>query len=690
MLCIVTFVLNGCKRKQGAQERLCTRIDIDRIIDLLPTTNIEAKSLADSAIQTMNDMITSLDSIPAQQKDFSNTIRAYDSAKFHFLTHKNILSAVSVLASDTALQTAAHQQLHALNQYETDVLDRNATIYQALKDYYDYGKDTQRKTVAGKHFLQQMLQRFEHKGVLLPVAQRADIVKLEQQINQLAGQYAGNIVYDTRSLVMPQDDLYGLPSSFMQTLQQNEQGNYVLPLDYETFFMVMENCLVQRTRQEYFVAFGQRAYPQNVTVLQQLLKKRHQLATYFNYPDFASYQLSNQMVKTPKRAEHFLWGLVHQLQKYDQQDFEEVIKNLPPSVTLTKSGQLNPWDEALVKSWYRKKHFHVDDYQLSDYFPLEHTLTELFRLFHNFFHIEFIKQDGHEQQLWGSDVICYKVRSLTKQVVLGYLFLDLYKHSYKRITEPCHMMLIPTIKDDCSIPCAGASVVVANFNTPVDDKPTLLELHDVKTLFHELGHALHALFGSACFADFAGTQVVKDFVEVPSLMLEYWLDDPSVIRFISSHYQTNQHLSHDKIEQIVSAQKFGLAGRMLKQLFLSLVALQISRSGHDTHIHKMIEKLYKAIFKHIAYDPHHYLEYNFTHMANYAASYYTYVWSRVIAADLFQHIQHHGGIHSNDIGKEYVHDILNPGGFVPPYSMIKKFLNRPFNNKAFLQQFETK
>lgn len=677
----------GCKRKKIEKERLCTRVDLEKIISLLPKTVEDVERMGADSKYLMDEMIKTVGNVKPDERNFANTVRAYDSAKFQFIMNKQILAVIGLLSSDHSLQLAANAQLIQLEQYETEVLQRNLTIYQAFKDYQDLGNDTQRRSTAGRQFLRQMLQKFEHEGVTLPIAQQSEIAALEKDIMHLEGRYNGNIAYDARSLVVTIHDLYGLPQDFIQTLHRNEQGDYILPLNFKTFFMVTENCLVEHTRREFYRAFGQRAYPQNVSILQSLLQKRHQLAEHLDFPHYAAYQLHTQMIKNPKRAEHFLWGVIHELQKYDEKDFTELTKSLPPSVQLTKDGKIKAHDEALLKSWYRKQHFSLNDYEIAQYFPLEHTLEQLLHLFKKFFHIEFVKQEIEPDQLWAPDVLCYQVRSLTNQVILGYLFLDLYSAAYKKTQEPCNVMLLPTIKDDCSIPCAGASVMIASFARPRDDKPALLELSEVKTLFHELGHSLHVLFGSTCFVDFAGTQVVKDFVEVPSQMLEHWLEDEHVIQSISQHWQTGEKLSKDKIQQVLQAQRFGLAGRMLKQAYLALVALHMSMYGHTKDVHKMIEKLHKKIFKHIQYDPHHYLEYNFSHLAHYAATYYTYLWSRVIAADFFEHIKQKGGIMNHEVGKEYTRDILTPGGFVPPHAMIKKFLKRPFNTKAFMSQF---
>lgn len=688
LLLVSVALIAGCtKRKQSEKERMCTRIDIASIVSLFPRTVGQVLALGSGCKELMDNMVQSLDAIPAHQRTFANSIRPYDAAHLRYMVNKNILTIFALLSSQPDLQSQANAQALSLDQYETDRLRGNATIYQAFKEYLDYGQDFCRKNGANLQFVQKMLQKFEHDGMSLPVDCRADVVALKKEAHSLAAQFNGNIVYDVKSVVIGSEGLQGVARDFIKTLSLDKDGNYVVPIDFTTFFTIMENCLVEQTRKDYFLAFGQRAYPQNRSVLQNLLNNRHACAKKMGAADWATYELSDQMIKNPKNADKFLWNMVYALQPYDDQDFSKLVEKLPPSVQLTKHGQLKPWDEALVKSWYRKHHFDLNDYDIAAYFPLDHTLDQLLQQFARFFYLEFKKEDIAPEQLWAPDVLCYRVYSLKTQSVMGYLFVDLYQHSYKKVQEPCHFMLIPTIKDDCSIRCAGASVMVANFAQSTHDKPTLLELSDVTSLFHELGHALHALFGSTCFADFSGTQVVKDFVEVPSQMLEHWLEQEDVLKAISKHYQTGQPLCKDMIEKILAAQRFGKAGRMLKQTFLGLISLQMFQDWHKKDVHAMVEKLYKKVFKHIAYEPDYYFEYSFGHLAHYGASYYTYIWSRAIAADLFEEIKHRGL--NAHVGQEYAKTVLSPGGFRSPNQIVKKFLKRPFNVKAFLKQFES-
>lgn len=677
-------MISGCKKKKVIQERLCSRIDLTEIVALIPKTTEQIHAQTENVKRLMDQAFIHIDQVAAQQRTYINTVLEYEKAYFNFYTHYQIMQMMAQLAQDSALQTAANVALIDLNQYMSQILSRNVTLYQALKEYAQFGKDPYRPIISVDFFVKDMLKRYARQGMQLSVAQRADVAAFEQEINQVAGRFQSNLTCDQRHIIVPLQELQGVSEAFLQTLSQDDQGNYIVPATMTTFFMVMENCEIESTRRAYFTLFGQCGYPQNETVLLMLQQKRHDLAALLGFDNFAAYQLDNLMMKTVKKADTFLWSMIKELQPYDDRDFMQITRILPESVTLTEDNKLKPWDEAFVKSWYIKNHFKIDDYQISQYFPLEHVLEKMLKQLSSFFHISFEKQPI--DNLWSTDLFCYRVRSLKHQAILGYLLFDVYQRPSKRQSNGEYQLtLIPAIRDDCSIPCVGAAVVVAHFEKSENQSQVLLEFNDVISLLHEIGHGIHAIFGATRFTQYSGTQVKHDFIEAPSQMLEYWFDDPEFLHNISYHVQTGAPMDRAMIEKLIASQKFGRAGRMLKQLFLGLVSLHLfSEKNHNNH--EMIENLYKKVFKHIAYDPQYYFEMNFSHLAHekYAAAYYIYPWTQVIAADLFAHIKQYG-LFNYQIGTAYVTEILSPGGSRHPQEMCKRFLGRSIRKSSFLE-----
>ena len=693
---LLLIVLGGCKKKKVVQERMCTRIDFERIVALFPKTVSQVGELAQNSKSIMNATIDNVGQVQACMRSYQNTVLLYEQAYFQFFVQVSVLRVLMMLSSDNAMQVAAQKAVEDLQAYQVDVLLKNPILYQAFCEYLKIGSDNYKKSISVQYFLHYMIQQFESVGTQLPAKQGIELASLQKEIKDLSKQFISNVSQDDCVLVVSLCDLEGMSNAFVDQLEQNGCGQYILPINENVFASIMKNCLVESTRKKCFKLFYQRGYPENQMVLDDLLSARYDMASLLGYQNFASYQLDGLMAKTPKKAEKFLWGMIKDLQSHVDKDFKHMIQaGLPSSVELVDAQTLKPWDVALVKSYYQRHCLNIQESELSNYFPLQHVLPALLDQCNRFFHIEFEPQKV--EGLWADDgLLCYRIRSLKHQSVLGYVVFDLYQRPFKKIVpfdseiksmqQQSYMMIVPSIRDDCSTSCVGSSVVVANFIPPTSGKPTLLSFDDVVTMFREMGHALQALFGATRFTQFSGTQVVLDFVGVPSQMLECWFDEPDLWRVIGRHYKTGDVMPDEIIKKIIELLKFDRAQKMLQQLFLGLVSLKAH--GHEmssSELHTMVERLYKKTFKHIAYEHDNYLETSFMFLASdFGAAYYKYPWSRVIAADLF-HSAYQRGIFEYATGNDYVTEILSPGGLRSPYEMVGRFLGRPFNNRAFLQ-----
>jgi thimet oligopeptidase len=680
--CLFIFIsfFAGCKKRKVRQERICARIDMDQIISLLPKKSEDVQSLTDETIQQMKDALLEIESVSLDARTYLNTVLPYEQAYFIFHMRSQIMRSLAILSSDAPLQLAANLSLQELTQFKNEFLTRNEKIYKAFEEYSDFGKDPYHQTKSVQNFLDVMKERSLSEGISLSAEKKVELMNLSTDITRLSGQFYGNILHDIRHIVVNGSDLDGIDPKIIETLHTDGKGSYILPSEMNIFFNVMENCHSEAIRKDYYNMFGQIAYPQNDSVLKKLIQKQYDYAQILGYQNFAEYQTSSLMFKQVKKIEHFLWNTVKQLQQQNKKDYQKILRKLPFGVQATQEGKLNPWDEAYVKSQYRKKIFHINDREIAEYFHLEYVVPALLKQLEKLFFVTFELEQV--DNLWADNIISYRVRSMKNQAILGYLFLDLYQRPGKKITNPCSMTLIPAIRDDCSIACVGASIVATQFAS-LNNNSTLLEFSDVISLFHEIGHALHDIFGATRFTMFSGTQVQQDFLEVPSLMLEYLFDEAKIIEAISHHYKTGNSLSSVQINQLIAAQKFGRADRLLKQIYFALLSLELFKTNGNIDISKFSARIYKKIFQFVEFDPNYHVEASLDHLAgNYASVYYTYPLGTIIGADLFKTIKDNGFL-NNQISDKYVTDILSPGGSVKPQVLLKKFLGRSFNSQAY-------
>ena len=414
------------------------------------------------------------------------------------------------------------------------------------------------------------------------------------------------------------------------------------------------------------------------------MSKRNEYAQLVGYKNFSEYECSLQMIGSVQRAQDFIHDMVEQANKIVKNEFAQLIKELPSSVMLSLSGKLQPWDEAFVKSAYRKKHYDIDAKAVAQYFPISHVMQQLQKQFGQFFALAF--DEVPNQGLWHKDLVCLRVRLLKSSEIIGYLVFDLYARPGKS-ESASEINVIPTIQDDCNLACSGLTTVATNFVKSTDDKDTMLEFHYVKILLHEFGHALHELFGATDFVDLAGTKGPRDFIEVPSQLFEMWMDDPAMIKIFSQHYQTKQPLSQAMIKQIIAAEKFGRASLLQRQCLLSLISLELGCSDGSRNLHDMVGQLYKSVRCDVQYSNEDYFETSFEHLITYGSHYYGYVWSQVLAAGLFEYICKHG-ITSAKVGQQLYKSLLSHGGSQDPHTLIELLLGTTVTKQSLLNSLQ--
>lgn len=676
-------ILGGCYYKKSPEMRLCSRLDWQSVIDMFPKNTQQVNAIKNRSIAVMNDMLETLQHLPQDKYTFHNTVRVYDNAKFKFTMNKQILSTLSMLSSDIAMRTAADQAVVKLQEFQDDKLVRSSVLLHAFQDYAQHGSDDQSKTISTRSFLQKSINKLEHEGANLSPKVSSKLNKLSQEISLLESQFSVNLLNHNSSVVCLKDELTGMSQQFMNGLII-VGDECTIPLTYDAFFAVLENCTNSDIRKKMFLAFNQRVYPKNLEVLKKLMSKRDEYARLVGYENFAEYECSLQMIGSVQRAKDFTYDMVEEANKVLKKEFRQLIAELPVSVALTSSGKLQPWDEAFVKSAYRKKHYDIDTAAVAQYFPISHVMNQLQKEFGQFFALSF--DEVSNKGLWNKDLICLRVRLLRTSEIVGYLVFDLYSRPGKSEIAS-QVSVIPTIQDDCHLACSGVSVVATNFAQAPKDSETLLELYDVKVLLHEFGHALHELFGSTDFVDLTGTKGPRDFVEVPSQLFEMWMDNPAMVKSFSQHHVTKKPLADEMIKKIISAEKFGKASLLQRQCLLSLISLDLGCSDGSQDPHAMVEKLYKSVRPDVEYNSQDYFETSFEHLISYGSHYYGYVWSQVLAAGLFEYISKKG-ITNSSVGQDLYKSLLAHGGSQDPHALIELLLGTTVSKKALINSLQ--
>lgn len=592
----------------------------------------------------------------------------------------NVCSALEMVSPDQAVRAAAHTALEKMGNMFVDMLSNNRDLYFLCKEYVQNNLAHEHLLPEQKFFVDHTMQQFKRAGLELDDELFLQVAVVKKELVRLGLEFDAAIAQDSTVVGASFEDLDGLHQDIIDQFAKGQDGLYQLRLDYPTYAHIMSKCTNAQLRKRFYTAFNNRAYPVNHKTLHAIIQKRHELATLLGYKTFAEFDLGDQMVGSVESATLFLDDLIARCKPKVEQEFTELKKIVHPSVQWTDNNKIQPWDLEFIQTMYKNTYYDLDPNMIAEYFPLEKTVDALLSIYSDFLGITFKQVDY--KSFWHDAVQAVQVFTHDNNVLLGTLLLDLYPRQGK-YTHACQMTIIPTFKENNGGQHPGLAVVLANFPAPSGEKPALLKLADVRTFFHEFGHALHALLGATSVISLSGTNTKTDFVELPSQLLEEWLWDKDILKRVSSHYKTQQPFSDDLIERIVSLKHFSTGYFVQRQAYLAKLSLAYYSTLDDGFdLYQTMEQLYKNIITHVEYsdDTHFYA--SFGHLYGYGAKYYSYLWSNVFAQDVFSFIKNHG-LTDDAVGQKYINCILKPGGTQNPTDMLVAFLGRKPNSTAF-------
>jgi thimet oligopeptidase len=646
---------------------------------LFPTTPDQIESRMHKGMKEVEQIITQIVKIPRDKRTYQNTAYPFDQLDVSDLAiFKSIINTTEMVNPDKKMRDAAHEAGIKIESFFVDWITDNVELYLALKAYIDGNAKNEELTDQQQRFLQEKIKDFEREGLKQSKEVQEVIKKLKKEISQLGLEFEANIAQDKTTVIVSRDDLKGMDEDFINARDKTPEGSIILTLDYPIYYPIMEFCSVAATRKKMGQAFNNRALA-NKDILQKVIAKRDELAKLLGFPDgFASYVISNQMAESVSRVDAFINQMINKSKNKADEEFALITKDLPAGVELVE-GKVHPWDMIYLRNYYKENHYKIDERKISEYFAMEKTIKGLLDIYQKFFSLTF-KQSPIK--VWHEEVMLIEVYD-KQQNMLGYLLLDLYPRPDK-FSHACEITIVPATYYADGTPNRSVCVVLANFPKSTALKPSLLQRSDVKTFFHEFGHALHSILGRTHVANFSGTNVKTDFVEMPSQMLENWLIDKEILTMLSSHYQTGASLPADLIDKIIAVKNFGAGNFIQTQMLYAKLALEYFKTGEFKDVDALLAQLSTQIKRHTIFDPQDHMYASFGHLMGYNAKYYGYMWSQVFAADLFDTIKKHGLLNP-EIGTRYVNQVIGKGGSQDPNQLLRDFLGREPNQDAFLK-----
>jgi Zn-dependent oligopeptidase len=660
---------------QRTQKKLDTVVDLARYF---PKSVDEIAAYTKYAIESARKVTLDIIAIPTQKRTFTNTMRAYDNAfeRFHRITRIALL--YSMVVPDDALRKAAYKAYVQLTQAATGLWESGA-INQAFKDYVEHRAVHEDLSREERYFIDEIMADYDHVGLNLPLDGQAALRLLKNDILRLKFSFRHNIALDKRFILATRDELQGVSESFIDSLAMQDD-RYVVTTDYPSYHAVMSGCRVAATRERLYLGFMNRAYPKNEPILEHLLDLRNQLAYKLGSTDYATWALQTETARTPEYVGMFIKSLAQRAAQKTTREYEELKENLPDGITLDADGRIKPWDYPYVLARYKKKYNQFSMRSIAPYFSLPTVLKGMFTVFGRFLGLVFT--EVKPTWTWHPEVKLIQVQDDQTKELKGYIFLDLHPRP-KKYTHAMHATLVIPIgyANKGSVEPSVAAIV-ANICRPSGDKPAFLNLHGVKALFHEFGHAIHAMLSRPQMAYFSGTRVKRDFVEVPSQFFAFWLTDPTILKTVGRHYRTNKPIPQSLVDRILEVRCWDSGYRTTRSCWLALMSLRFHTEGLTRGVDALTRSLHDELIDSVSYDPRAHMQESFGHLGSRGAKYYGYLWAQVMAQDLFAMAQKEGLL-DRKAGQRFVSMILQPGGSEDPVRLVTKYLGRKSTLGAF-------
>ncbi|MBD0372565.1 MAG: Zn-dependent oligopeptidase [Pyrinomonadaceae bacterium] len=601
------------------------------------------------------------------KRTLQNTLAPYDEVLLYLDAAGQQAGLMQEVHPDAAFRSTAEKISQKVSAFSTD-LSLNRAVYDALSAIDTSGADAETR-----YYVERTLRDFRLAGVDKDEATRRKIKALRDELVLIGQEFSRNIRDDKRTVTVNDvKELEGLPADYIERHKPGPDGKITLTIDYPDSLPVFSYARNEALRKRMYIAYNNRAFPNNMAVLDRLIAKRHELANLIGFKTWADYITADKMVQTSKNASTFIDRIVQASTARAEREYQVLLKRKQQDVKDAKN--INAWEFSYYSELVRKASYDFDTQSVRPYFPYDRVKQGVLDVTGKLFGVTF--KQVKDAPVWNKDVECYEMFENGRLV--GRFYLDMHPREGKY--SHAAQFGVRTGVAGKQIPEA---VLVCNFPGGIAGDPGLMEHDDVVTFFHEFGHLLHTLFaGRHKWVGIGGISTEQDFVEAPSQMLEEWTWDPTVLQSFARHYKTNEPIPTELVKQMRRAAEFGEGLRVRRQMVYARLSLSIyDREPGKVNTDALVKQITEQ------YQPFPFVEDThfqtaFGHLDGYSAVYYTYMWSLVIAKDMFSQFDK-ANMLAPGVAKLYRDRVLAPGGSKPAAKLVEDFLGRPFNFEAW-------
>lgn len=678
-------------QEQPKQEVLITPTPIVQetksVLDFPPLehTAPELKKNCEEVLKKSDSKIDQIANLKEEQVTFENSAKALDDIYYEVDTTLNRAYLLSAVSPDESMRATAEEMKSKYEQWAIDTLSRS-DLYRVLKIC-----QTKFPTLQGedKRLVDHMVRDFKRMGLDLPEELQIQVKALFKKLKEKEMAVDLNVRKGNQSVEeLTEEESKGIPKEELAKLEKKEGKYLVHPGIYSDLEIIIKFAEKEEVRKRFSLASSSIAKDTNTPLIKEIIQIRDQLAHLLGYANWANYKTEPMMIKSGDNAYQFITDLSDKLKPRMDEEVEK-LRQLKIKETGKSDVLLNQWDIPRYRLQYLKEKFNIDSEGLKKYFKLENSLAGMYRIYEKLFHIKI--ESIKAPYVWHKEVSAIRISDAVTNEKLGILYLDLFPRPQEN--KFGHFAMFP-IRNGKRLSTGyyrrPIGALICNFPRGTGDTPSLLNLRNLQTLFHEFGHGLHALLTQANYSTFSGVGVTRDFVEAPSQLLENWTMDKDVLDTFAVNYQNPKEKIPTEILNKLKESDEAFIGIQFRQQFaFALMDLAIHRdirAEQDFDPISFTNKILSERF--LPYPEGSSFITTFGHLFHgYDANYYGYTWSKYLAIDMAsQFEQSPKRFFDADLGLRLRKSIYEVGGSRDENDSVKEFLGREPSMDAFLKK----
>lgn len=644
-----------------------------------PFERIKAEHFKPAYLKGMEEQNAEIAAIISNPElpSFENTILALEQSGQLLDKVSSVFNALRGAETNDELQAIATELAPLLTQHR-DNINLNESLFQRVKAVYEH-RTSLPLTAEQQKLTEETYKNFVRGGANLTGNARERFRKINEELALLSLKFDENILKETNSfklIIKEKEDLAGLPQGIIDAAAEAAkkaglQGAWVFTLHKPSLIPFLQYAENRALREKIFTAYINRGNNNNEYDNKEIVAKiaalRVERARLLGYSTHADFVLERTMAKTPQAVYDFLkkiWTPALAVAQREAQNMQKLIESEG------KNFKLQPWDWWYYAEKIRKAEYNLDENELRPYFVLENVLHGAFDVATKLYGIRFVERQDISRYV--DEVKVFEVQRHDGSHV-GILYTDYFPRPGKRAGAWMSSFRVQHRRGDSMV--TPLIYNVGNFSRPTAEKPSLLSFEEVETLFHEFGHALHGLLSNVTYKSLAGTAVPRDFVELPSQIMEHWASEPEVLRSYAKHYRTGEPIPDSLIQKIQKS-------RTWNQGFATVEYLAAAFLDMDWHtltdtIPVSTVDFENSSLSRIGLIPEIVVRYRSTYFAHifsggYSAGYYSYLWAEVLDSDAFEAFKEKG-LFDQTTARAFLTNILEKGGTEDPMTLYIKF-----------------